>query len=67
MLSGYCLTTYQQQIKNFNSLAVNVSVPTVNTLHGVDPQVQTTDRPLLPGSYSHQHHLNVDQEQTWLP
>jgi hypothetical protein len=35
MLSGSCLSTYQQQIRNFNSLIVNVSVPTINTLHGM--------------------------------
>jgi hypothetical protein len=35
MLSGSCPSTYQQQIRNFNSLLVNVSVPTINTLHGM--------------------------------
>jgi hypothetical protein len=35
MLSGSCLSTYQQQIRNFNSLMVDVSVPTINTLHGM--------------------------------
>ncbi len=35
ILSGSCPSTYQQQIRNFNSLAVNVSVPTKNTLHGM--------------------------------
>jgi hypothetical protein len=33
MLSGSCPSTYQQQIRNFNSLTVDVSVPTVNLLH----------------------------------
>jgi hypothetical protein len=33
MLSGSCPSTYQQQIRNFNSLMVNVSVPRINTLH----------------------------------
>jgi hypothetical protein len=33
----------------------------------VDPYVQTMDRPSLPGSYSCQHHLNVDWDLTWLP
>jgi hypothetical protein len=32
MLSGSCPITYQQQIRNFNSLMVDVSVPTINTL-----------------------------------
>ncbi len=35
MLSGSCPSTYQQQIRNFNSLPVNVSVLTINTLHGM--------------------------------
>ncbi len=35
MLSGYCPSTYQQLIRNFNSFMVNVSVPTMNTLHGM--------------------------------
>ncbi len=35
MLSGSCLSTYQQQIRNFNSLMVDVSVPMINTLHGM--------------------------------
>ncbi len=35
MLSGSCPSTYQQQIRNFNSLMVHVSVPTINTLHGM--------------------------------
>ncbi len=35
MLSGSCPSTYQQQIRNFNSLTVDVSVPTINTLHGM--------------------------------
>ena len=35
MLLGSCPSTYQQKIRNFNSLMVNVSVPTINTLHGM--------------------------------
>ena len=35
MLSGSCPSTYQQQIRNFNSLMFDVSVPTINTLHGM--------------------------------
>ncbi len=35
MLSGSCPSTCQQQIRNFNSLMVNVSVPMINTLHGM--------------------------------
>jgi hypothetical protein len=35
MLSGSCPFTYQQQIRNFNSLMVDNSVPTINTLHGM--------------------------------
>jgi hypothetical protein len=35
MLSGSCPSTYQQRIRNFNSLMVDVSVPTKNTLHGM--------------------------------
>jgi hypothetical protein len=35
MLSGSYPFTYQQQIKNFNSLTVDVSIPTINTLHGM--------------------------------
>ncbi len=35
MLSGSCSSTYQQQIRNFNSLMVDVSIPTINTLHGM--------------------------------
>ncbi len=35
MLSGSCSSTYWQQIRNFNSLMANVSVPMINTLHGV--------------------------------
>jgi hypothetical protein len=35
MFSGSCPSTYQQQIRNFNSLMVDVSVPTINTLHGM--------------------------------
>jgi hypothetical protein len=35
MLSGSCPSTYQQQIMNFNSLTVNVSVPMINTLRGM--------------------------------
>ncbi len=35
MLSGSCPSTYQQQIRNFNSFMVNGSVPTINTLHGM--------------------------------
>jgi hypothetical protein len=35
MLSGSCPSTYQQQIRNFNLLMVDVSVPTINTLHGM--------------------------------
>ena len=35
MLSGSCPSTYQQQIRNFNSLMVDISVPTINTLHGM--------------------------------
>jgi hypothetical protein len=35
MLSGSCPSTYQQQIRNFNSLTVNASVLTINTLHGM--------------------------------
>ncbi len=35
MLSGSCPSTYQQQIRNFNSLMVDISVPTINTLYGM--------------------------------
>jgi hypothetical protein len=35
MLSGSCPFTYPQQNRNFNSLTVDVSVPTINTLHGM--------------------------------
>ncbi len=35
MLSGSCPSTYQQQIRNFNSLTVDASVPKINTLHGM--------------------------------
>jgi hypothetical protein len=35
MLSGSCPSTYQQQIRNFNSLTVNVTVPTVNSMLGM--------------------------------
>jgi hypothetical protein len=35
MISGSCPTTFQQQVRNFNLLRVNVSVPTMNTLHGM--------------------------------
>ncbi len=35
MLSGSCPSTYQQHIRNFNSLMIDVSVPTINTLHGM--------------------------------
>ncbi len=35
MLSGSCPSTYQQQTRNFNSLMVDMSVPTINTLHGM--------------------------------
>ena len=35
MLSGSCPSTYQQQIRNFNSLMVDVSVPMIDTLHGM--------------------------------
>jgi hypothetical protein len=35
MLSGSCPSTYQQQIRNINSLMVDVSVPSMNTLHGM--------------------------------
>jgi hypothetical protein len=35
MLSGSCPSTYQQQIMSFNSLTVDVSLPTINTLHGM--------------------------------
>jgi hypothetical protein len=35
MLSGSCPTAYQQQTRNFKSLRVNVSVPMINTLHGM--------------------------------
>jgi hypothetical protein len=35
MLSGSHPSTYQQQIRNFNSLTVDVSVPMINTLHGM--------------------------------
>jgi hypothetical protein len=35
MLSGSCTSTYQQQIRNFNSLMFDVSLPTIDTLHGM--------------------------------
>jgi hypothetical protein len=35
MLSGSCPSTYQQQIRNFNSLTFDISVPTKSTLHGM--------------------------------
>jgi hypothetical protein len=35
MLSGSCPSTYQQQIRNFNLLTVDVSVPTINTWQGM--------------------------------
>jgi hypothetical protein len=35
MLSRSCPSTYQQQIRNFNSLMVDVSVHTINTLNGM--------------------------------
>ncbi len=35
MLSGFCPSTYQEQIRNFNSLMDDVSVPTINALHGM--------------------------------
>ena len=35
ILSGSCPITYQQQIRNFNSLTLDVSVPLINTLHGM--------------------------------
>jgi hypothetical protein len=35
MLSGSCPSTYQQQIMNFNSFTVDVSIPRINTLHGM--------------------------------
>ena len=35
MLSGSCSITYQQQIMNFISLMIDVSVPMINTLHGM--------------------------------
>ncbi len=34
-LSKQKVSTHQQQIRNFNSLTVDVSVPTINTLHGM--------------------------------
>ena len=35
MLLGSCPSNYQQQIRNFNSLMVDVSVPRINLLHGM--------------------------------
>jgi hypothetical protein len=35
MFTGSCPSTYQQQIRNFNSLTLDVSVPMINTLHGM--------------------------------
>ena len=35
MLTGSCPSTYQQQTRNFNSLMAHVSVPMINTLHGM--------------------------------
>jgi hypothetical protein len=35
MLSESCPSTCQQQIRNFNSLTVSVSVPMIITLHGM--------------------------------
>ncbi len=35
MFSGSCPSTYQQQMRNFNSLMADVSVPAINTLHGM--------------------------------
>jgi hypothetical protein len=35
ILSGSCPTTFQQQIRTFSLFRENVSVPTINTLHGI--------------------------------
>ncbi len=35
MLPGSCPTTHQQQIRNFNSSMVNVSVHTINTVYEI--------------------------------
>jgi hypothetical protein len=52
MLSESCPSTYQQQIRNFDSLTVDVSVPTINTCRSGLPRIQKRDeesRPLLCG------------------
>ncbi len=61
MLSGSCPSTYQQQIMSFNSLMVNVSVPTINTLHGMLPLSHLSSTQSELGNYNvHHSGFNTD-------
>jgi hypothetical protein len=61
MLSGSCPSTYQQQIRNFNSLKVNVSVPTLNKLHGMPSLLHLSPtQPELDNHYAHYSGFDTD-------
>jgi hypothetical protein len=62
MLSGSCPTTFKQQIKNFNLLRVNVSVPMMNTLHGMPSLLHLSSTQFeLKNSNVHYSGFDIDQ------
>jgi hypothetical protein len=61
MLLGSCPTTPQQQISNYNSLTVNVSVPTINTLHGMPSLLHiSSTQTELGNSNAHSSGFDID-------
>jgi hypothetical protein len=61
MLSGSYPSTYQQQIRNFNSLMVNVYVHTINTLHGMPSLLHLSSTQLkLENCNVHYSEFNTD-------
>jgi hypothetical protein len=63
MLSGSCPTTFQQKNKNFNLLKANVSIPMVNTLHGM-PSLLHLSPPQSELENSNVHYSWVDIDQS---
>jgi hypothetical protein len=61
MVSGSCPTTFQQHIRNFNLLRLNVSVPTMNTLHGMPSQLHlSSTQSELENSNVHYSGFDID-------
>jgi hypothetical protein len=68
MLSGSCPSTYQQQIRNFNSLMVDDSVPMINTLLGAALEIFLLEKKWVPRTQKNRNKKNEQAkptEQLW--